>query len=176
MRLKTNTLAIALLSSVFMVGCQPTSPPTDGPQPDLHEDHDQADGHDGHAHPEHGPNGGELFELGAEEYHAELLHDDDAQTVTINLLDSAAKEAVTIPDQEVTLNVKADGSGSQFKLTSTGEGEANSTFTSKDAKLIELLEGEHADITLVVTIAGKQYRGQMHHDHAHGEEGHDHAH
>ena len=94
MRLKTNTLAIALLSSVFMVGCQPTSPPTDGPQPDLHEDHDQADGHDGHAHPEHGPNGGELFELGAEEYHAELLHDDDAQTVTINLLDSAAKEAV----------------------------------------------------------------------------------
>lgn len=39
------------------------------------------DPHAGHAHPTHGPHGGDLIELGNEEYHAELVHphghDDD---------------------------------------------------------------------------------------------------
>ena len=32
----------------------------------------------GHAHPSEGPHGGSLIELGNEEYHAELVHDEQA--------------------------------------------------------------------------------------------------
>ena len=44
---------------------------------------------------------GSLIELGSEEYHAELVHDDAAETVTIYLLDSAAKEVVPIDATEI---------------------------------------------------------------------------
>jgi len=170
--MRRHSLSLAMLLALgLLTGCQPGSaPPVDNDQSEQTDGHDD---HAGHAHPEHGPNGGELFELGAEEYHAELLHDDASQSVTITLLDSAAVEPVTIPESEVTLNVKTDQGAAQFKLTATDEGDAHSTFTINDAELFKLLEAEHADITLVVTIKGKQYRGQMHHAHDHS---HDHEH
>ncbi len=45
---------------------------------------------DVHSHPTEGPHHGTLIELGKEEYHAELVHDD--KMVTIYILDSAAKK------------------------------------------------------------------------------------
>jgi hypothetical protein len=131
-------------------------------------------GHE-HAHPSEGPHGGSLIELGNEEYHAELVHDDAAGTVTIHILDSAAKASVPIDAGELTINVSHEGQAEQFKLSAaSAEGEGKSSqFVSSSADLAQELDHEHAVAQLVVTINGKQYRGTIEHHHEHGDE-HDH--
>lgn len=133
-------------------------------------------GHE-HAHASEGPHGGGLIELGNEEYHAELVHDDAAGTVTVYILDSAAKSAVPIDATEVTINLKHDGRGEQFKIASRAErgdpAGMSSRFVSSEAELAEDLDHEGAEPQLVVTIGGKQFRGAIAHEH--GDEG-EHAH
>jgi hypothetical protein len=80
--LKT-TLAIMAVGMFTLSGC--AEPSGDGQFSEVSEhDNEQPneDPHAGHAHPSHGPHGGDLIELGNEEYHAELIHphghDDDA--------------------------------------------------------------------------------------------------
>lgn len=131
---------------------------------------------DEHAHPTEGPHHGSLIELGNEEYHAELVHDDAAGTVTIYLLDSAAKAVVPVDAKQLQINLSHDGEAEQFELLATPEagdppGKA-SKFVSSDAELAEELDHEGVQAQLVVSIAGKQYRGTIEHDHDH--EGHDH--
>ena len=137
--------------------------------------HDDHEGHD-HGHPEHGPNGGDLIELGEEEYHAELVH--DAGAVTIYILDSSAKQAVPIDATEVTINLKHDGKPEQFKLAAApqeGEGEGKSSrFTAENADLASHLDEDDAGARLMVTIAGKSFNGAI--EHHHGHEGHEHEH
>lgn len=134
-------------------------------------------GHEDHAHPTAGPHQGELIELGDEEFHAELLHEDKGK-LTIYVLDGAAKAAVPIEASEVTINLKHDGKMEQFKLAATPDAGdpsgKSSRFVSTDAELSEEIEHEGVTPQLVVTINGKQYRGLIKHDHDH--EGHDHAH
>jgi hypothetical protein len=137
----------------------------------------------GHAHPSEGPHGGSLIELGNEEYHAELVHDDAAGTVTIYLLDSAAKTSVPIEAIEIIINLTHDGQGEQFKIAAVGDqGDPtgkSSRFVSNDAELAKELDHEHAEAQLVVVIDGKQYRGAIEHHHGHDDEhseGEDHAH
>lgn len=81
--LKT-TLAIMAVGMFTLSGC--AEPSSDGQFSEVSEhDNEQAteDPHAGHAHPSHGPHGGDLIELGNEEYHAELVHphghDDDGE-------------------------------------------------------------------------------------------------
>lgn len=130
-----------------------------------------------HAHASAGPHGGGLIELGNEEYHAELVHDDTAGTVTVYILDSAARSAVPIDATEVIINLKHDGRGEQFKLASSADqGEPagkSSRFVSSDAELAEDLDKDGAEPQLVVTISGKQYRGAIAHELGHE---HEHAH
>jgi len=131
---------------------------------------------DEHDHPTEGPHQGSLIELGNEEYHAELVHDDAAGTVTIYLLDSAATVAVPVDAKQLQINLSHDGEAEQFELLATPEagdppGKA-SKFVSSDAELAEELDHEGVQAQLVVSIAGKQYRGAIEHDHDH--EGHDH--
>lgn len=132
-------------------------------------------GHE-HAHASVGPHGGSLIELGEEEYHAELVHNEQAGTVTIYLLDSAAKANVPIDAADVTINLKHDGRGEQFKLTSSpDQGDPagkSSRFASSDAELAADLDHEDAAPQLVITINGKQYRGAVAHDHGHDEHAH----
>lgn len=146
------------------------------------EQHHEGDGHDhsedGHDHPSEGPHHGHLVELGNEEYHAELVHDDDAGTVTIYLLDGSAKKAVPIDAAELMVNLKHDGKGEQFKIAAApDEGDPNgksSRFISDDPELGEDLDREGVEATLVVKISGKSYRGDMSHDHDdHGHGGHE---
>ncbi|MEX2170824.1 MAG: hypothetical protein WD851_16020 [Pirellulales bacterium] len=126
-------------------------------------------GHDEHAHPTTGPHGGSLIELGNEEYHAELVHDDAAGTVTIYVLDSAAKASVPIDATDVTINLTHDGQGEQFKLTaSADQGDPtgkSSRFVSSDAELAKDLDREDAAPQLVITINGKPFRGAVEHEH-----------
>ena len=127
-----------------------------------------------HSHPTEGPHHGTLIELGKEEYHAELVHDD--KTVTIYILDSAAKTAVPIDSLELVINLVHDGKPEQFKLAASPDAGdpsgKSSRFALQDAELIEELEHAHAAAKLSVLIGGKSYRGDIKHDHA----GHDHAH
>ncbi len=145
---------------------------TAGPPATVDASHD-------HAHASEGPHGGGLIELGNEEYHAELVHNDDAGTVTIYILDSAAKAAVPIDASEVIINLKHDGKGEQFKLPASAEqgdpAGKSSRFVSSDAELAEDLDHEASEPQLVMTISGKQYRGAVAHDHDHDHEG-EHAH
>ena len=131
-----------------------------------------------HDHPSEGPHHGALIELGAEEYHAELVHDEDAGTVTIYILDGAAKETVSIAAAEITINMKHDGNAEQFTLAASadsGDPEGQSSrFVSDDEHLGEDLDAEDVEATLVLSIDGKSFRGDIHHDHDHAGHGHDH--
>lgn len=132
-----------------------------------------------HEHPTEGPHHGSLIELGNEEYHGELVHDEATGSVMIYILDSTAKAAVPIEATEVTINLRHEGQAQQFKLAADPdsddpEGKA-SKFTSSDASLGEALDRDDSEAHLVVTIDGKQYRGAVVHDHgAHEHENHDH--
>ena len=132
-------------------------------------------GHD-HDHPSEGPHHGHLIELGAEEYHAEFVHDEEAGTVTVYILDAAAKESVPIEAAEIAINLKHDGQGEQFKLAASpdkGDPEGmSSRFVSNDEELGEDLELEDAEAQLVLKIAGKSYRGKIAHDHYHSHKKH----
>ena len=153
-------LLLAGVVTVGLTGCGGSATKTD--------DHDVSEeGHD-HAHPSEGPHHGTLIELGNEEYHAELVHDIEAGTVTIYLLDASGKEPVAIEAEELTINVKAGDEAAQFKLPAAdaADGKA-SKFTSSETDLAEALDEDGAETTLVVTIAGKQYRGKAEHDHDH---------
>jgi hypothetical protein len=132
-----------------------------------------------HAHPSEGPHGGSLIELGNEEYHAELVHDDAAGTVTVYVLDAAAKASVPIDATDITINLTHEGHGEQFKLTATADQSdpqgKSSRFVSSDSELAADLDREDAGAQLALTINGKPYRGAIEHHHEHGEEGHEHA-
>lgn len=127
-------------------------------------------------HPTEGPHHGSLIELGNEEYHAELVHDDAAATVTVYLLDSTAKVAVPIEAMEMQINLSHDGKAEQFELAASPQADdpvgRASKFFSGNAELAEDLDHEGAQAQLVVSIAGKQYRGTIEHDH--DAEEHDH--
>lgn len=125
-------------------------------------------------HPEEGPHHGKLVELGDEEYHAEIVHDDDKHTVTIYILDSKAKGAVAIESTEIMINLKQDSKPSQFKLAASPQESdpkgASSRFASTDEKLCEGLDDEKADVRLRLTIKGKSYTAKIEHEHEHKKE------
>jgi hypothetical protein len=154
----------ALLSMGIILGC---GKPADDkkPAPEKHAEHD---------HPSEGPHGGHLIELGAEEYHAELVHDDATKTVTVYLLDSKATQPVGIAETELTLNLVVDGKPQQVKLAAApqpGDTEGNaSRFSVVDEKVLEALDAPKTTGRLNVTIAGKSYTGEIAH------EAHDHKH
>ena len=72
---------------------------------------------DTHAHPSEGPHHGDLVELGNEEYHAEVVHDEGS--VTIYILDGHVENAVPIDAAEITINLKHDGQPEQFTLAAS---------------------------------------------------------
>ncbi len=138
----------------------------DGPPPEFD---------DVHAHPSEGPHHGTLVELGNEEYHAEVVHDE--QSVTVYILDASATKAVAIDAAELTINLTHDGSPEQFKLAASPD-EADpagksSRFSLTDAELVGHLDDDAAAPKLMVTIDGTPFRGEIKHDHDHA--GHDHA-
>ncbi len=126
---------------------------------------------DEHAHPTEGPHGGGLVELGNEEYHAEIIHDEATHTVTVYLLDSAAKKLVPIYATQILVNLSHDGKAEQFALKATPQSSdptgKSSRFASTEEELADDLDHEDIKAQLAVEIGGKQYRGEIHHDHDH---------
>ncbi len=130
---------------------------------------------DVHNHPSEGPHHGTLVELGNEEFHAEVIHDD--KSVTVYILDSSAKKAVPIDASDLTINLLHDGTPEQFKLAASPDASdpagKSSRFTLADAELVGHIDDDTSAPKLSVTINGTPYRGEIHHDHDH-DHGHDH--
>ena len=127
-------------------------------------------------HAEEGPHQGSLIELGKEEYHAELVHDDAAHKVTIYLLDGAAQKPVGSADKELVVNLVVAGKPQQFKLPAAPQdgdaaGQA-SRFEVVDEAFCEALDAEKTTGRVNVTIAGKTFSGDV----AHSGHDHDHGH
>lgn len=171
MRRFATIAATALLGTCigFAGGCTESAPKT---EPKKVESTSGAHDHAEHAHPSTGPHSGALIELGKEEYHAELVHDANAGTVTIYILGHDAQEAVTIDAKEIRINIRHDAEGAQFELAAAPQdgdeaGQA-SRFVSHDKALGEALDQEGAQARLVVEIDGKSFTGAIEHDHDHG--------
>ncbi|MCA9051206.1 MAG: hypothetical protein KDA89_20860, partial [Planctomycetaceae bacterium] len=173
--MKTVSLqsVLVLLSLTCLgVGCQDAADSPAGSTkiselpPDTLADHDHA-----HDHPTEGPHHGDLVELGNEEYHAEVVHDDDANGVTIYILDGAATGQVPIDAAELTINLTHDGQPEQFVLKAAPDGDdpegKSSRLVSDDKELSEDLDAEGVEPKLVVEINGKSYRGTIEHSHDH---------
>jgi hypothetical protein len=125
-----------------------------------------------HAHPTEGPHHGALIELGKEDYHAEMVHDDKTGTVTVYILDAAAAKAVPIPAKQVILNLRSGGKPQQFSLTAAsqaGDPEgASSAFRVTNRQLCQALDAQGSSGRLNVEIDGKVYVGKLGgHAHAH---------
>ena len=162
------------LSSIAMLGCadKPAGDPDDAEViviDELPPDVELAGGH-----PTAGPHGGELIELGNEEYHAEMLHEEGVAP-TIYLLDGSATEQVAVATPTLLLNMVVDENPTQLTFTASPEnGETDgksSRFVCADENAEELVH-HHGDARLSVQIDGRGFTGTLHaHDHA----GHDHA-
>ncbi|MCA9082805.1 MAG: hypothetical protein KDA81_02060 [Planctomycetaceae bacterium] len=178
--MKPASLASLLILNVAIfchIGCQEESGTATGSMPSSELPPDTLSDHDhDHAHPTEGPHHGDLVELGNEEYHAEIVHDDQSGSVTVYILDGSATKMVPIDAKQATINLVHDGQPEQFVLnaspdTADPEGKA-SRFVSDDKELSTDLDREGAEPKLVVEINGKSYRGEIQHSH----EGHDHDH
>jgi hypothetical protein len=170
------------VTALALAGCG--TAPSAAPATGTAVEHKEGDGHDhgeaghdhaAHAHPSEGPHHGHLMELGQEEYHAELTHDDATKTVTVYLLDKEAKAPVAIADAEIMLNLVVDGKPLQAILAAAPQegdpaGQA-SRFSIIDEKVLEALEAPKTTGRLNVTIVGKAYTGSVEH-HEHGEHKH----
>jgi hypothetical protein len=138
----TSLLAPLTLSAILaLMGCNSSStPPASSGTPAAdHKGHDPAA--EGHA--EEGPHHGHLIELGEEEYHAELAHDEASKTVTVYLLDKEAKTPVAIADAEIVLNLVVDGQPLQAKLVAAPQdgdpvGQASRLPTKRCSKRLKL--------------------------------------
>ena len=126
-----------------------------------------------HAHPSEGPHHGSLIELGREDYHAELVHDHAANMVTIYILDGAAKDAVSIDDKQLTLNLLVGGKPQQFQLAarpqSTDPEGKCSAFACTSEPMCKALDATGTTGRLNVEVVGKMFVGKFGgHSHNHG--------
>lgn len=155
---------LAVAAALALAGCQP---PPAGPGPaGKTGDHD-------HDHAHHGPHGGHIMEIGAEEYHAEWKHDESGK-VTFYLLDSEVKKEVPIAAEEIAIDVKVgDHAPVAYKLAANNPQDGKSaTFEIVDKNLLGVLEtlkdNKGTVCTLHVTIDGKTFDQKIEeHDHGH---------
>lgn len=163
------TFGIAML--ITLVGCKPASSKK-GKVPNMPPDTVPM-------HPTEGPHHGHLIELGQDhKYHAELIHDEKKNSVTIYVLgpieDGVVKRQVPIKAEEIVINLKHDGKAEQFKLKAVPDKNdpmgQSSRFVSEDQELSHDLDHGETDARLVLTIGGTSYTGKIEHDHDHDHE------
>jgi hypothetical protein len=156
-------LLVSLAVLVWSIaGC--SQPPPPAPKAPASHEHE-------HAHGEHGPHDGELIELGGGKYHAELVHDEAAKTVTIYLLGGDAKTALPLSEESLVISAVVDGQPQRFVLAAKPvEGEAagqSSRFESNDEALGTAIDNPDSKARLDVTIEGRPYTATLAHEHGH---------
>jgi hypothetical protein len=168
-----HMVLLTLSVSLAALGCgdeqspEPADPGSGGGPIEMNEGPPDTAG----GHPTEGPHHGGLIELGDHEYHGELVHDEQADTVTVYILDSSAKTALPIDATAVTISLTHEGRPAQFQLAAApDEGDPqgqSSRFVSSDRELAEHLDHEDSGARLMVEIAGKSYNGLVAHEHDH---------
>ncbi|MEE3368197.1 MAG: hypothetical protein VX346_02510 [Planctomycetota bacterium] len=127
-----------------------------------------------HDHPEAGPNGGKLIELGKNEaYHAEWIGDDESGQVRVFILDSSAKKELPIPaTPPIVISAKLADEELEYRLEAvkpTGDPAMTAEFEIVNKQLVTLLRqiGHGVTAHLNAEIEGQVYSGEFPHDHAH---------
>ena len=131
-----------------------------------------AAGHEGHDHSaqDHtAPHGGHLIELGRNhEYHAELVDDDKAGTVTIYMMDADMKPMI-VKQPSVSLALSSADNTQTFELLAS-QPDGAAEFKGNDEKMMQLLDDKAVTGKLRVMIGDKAFSGVLeHHDHDHAE-------
>ncbi len=163
--MRSFTLVLATLVSVVatvvgLSGCSSDTTTTPGGPPNVNATHV----HDGHAH---GPRGGQLLELGNEEYHVDLLLDDKTHTITAHVMDKEAKEVkndVAVDAKEVVISCVPKDKPETFKLLPVApdaDGKASKfELVNPELKAVLKTHKEDKDLKtqLEVTIGGKEFK------------------
>lgn len=133
---------------------------------------DDHSGH-GHGHGGHGPNGGDIVELGNEEFHAEFVVDEANHQIDVYILGSDAETAKPIEATEISISFKHGESVEEFKLAAaplTGELPGQSSrFTLADAEAFAELHEHPEGATLSITVGEESLTGTVKHSHDHGD-------
>ena len=170
--LRVLCLPVSGLTVLWLAGCRESgSDPSSasGGSPVVTDGSHERGTHAEHAHPSEGPHHGDLVELGNEDFHAEVVHGEGG-SVSVYILDSAAKAAVPIDAAELTINMTHDGNAEQFKLPADRDAAdpegMSSRFSLNDEEFVSDLDNPDATAKLVVVINGKSYSGRVAHTHA----------
>jgi len=157
------TIALAVAIPFAVTGCGKTEKKTD--------DKTAAGKDDKGGHPTEGPHHGILVELGDDEYHGEVVHDDKTATLTVYILDGSAKKQVPIDAKAVVINLKHDGKPEQFKLPALPDKDdpqgKSSRFQLKNKELVEAHDAKGSDAKLTVRINGTSFTGGIAAGHKH---------
>lgn len=170
MSLSKSVLFMSLGICVATLGLGCGSKPKENVSHHKDDGHDHSEAKDKHDHPEDGPHKGQLIELGAEEYHLEVTHDEASHTITFYLLDNKAKNAVSTADLDLVLNLKVNSKPAQYIVPaapqeSDPQGES-SRYALSNEELHEALEAPTTTGRITLQVAGKSYSGEYkHHDH-----------
>ncbi len=167
----TNRFAAMAVFGIALAGCDAGSQykaAKDLPKP--------AEG-DGHSHGEHvhGPHGGDIVELGKEEFHAEFLVDGKSHTVKVYLLGPDAKTAATTDAAEITIAPEGDMPPFVLKPAEGQPAGKASEFVLADEKIAhDLMDAGFVHGDLKIKIAGTAYNGHLD-VHFDGDHAHDHG-
>ena len=165
------TIAIVLLFTASVFSQQTKLPATVAAksQPAAHA----------HAHETHGPNNGDLLEIGRGEFHAELVVDEESQQINVYLLDSSLKSYISIDAAFLTVNFKVGNKPVQVKLLPVPQNadakSLSSRFSLISPELFAALHDAKSDAKLSLRIGKKSYIAKLSHDHNHDHTGSNHS-
>jgi hypothetical protein len=160
----------------WLSGCQkaadaPAKPapaaaaPADAPPTakDAHKHEREAAGE--HEHEEAaGPHGGHLLALGANQYQAELLHDEKTETTTVYLLDAAGKKPVSADEATIVVQIARENQFVSYTLKAADGDVERSKFSLQDESLCDALShGTEAKGRLTAKIKGQSHVGRIEH-------------
>lgn len=116
----------------------------------------------GHDHEAQGPRGGQLIELGKEEFHAELLVDEETNRVSILLLDGTAERVALSETRTAIIDVFHGEERERFVLKSQPEVKDPEGSTSRygvvSKELVNDLHSGANPAMLMVKFDGKVYK------------------
>ena len=129
-----------------------------------------------HDHNSHGPNKGDLLEIGRGEYHAELVVDEESNQVAVYLLDSTLKSYISIDSTYLVVNFKVGNKPVQVKMLPVPQDadtkHLSSRFSLISPELFAALHDSKSDAKLSLRIGKKSYVSKFAHNHDHT--GHNH--
>lgn len=108
-------------------------------------------------HSEHGPHGGELIELGDHVAHLEIVHDENAGTIALYVLDADLKPTALAEAPVLNLPI----SSGPKQVTATARAGSNSEWLFSDP----VLKGEPEGARLRIVLDGVTYTPELPHQH-----------